>query len=106
MAERSVRSRLIGKGSGAMPLKRILGENRNFDQKAIAILLEAYDGLVAELRLRTIEDRESAARAVLQLALGQTDLDATSLRDEAVVLMRGASAGVRCSSLESASPIE
>jgi hypothetical protein len=89
-----------------MPLKRLLGENRNFDQKAIAILLEAYDGLVAELRLRTIEGRESAARAILQLALGRSDLDVTGLREEAVALMRGASAGVHCSSPGSASPIE
>jgi hypothetical protein len=75
-----------------MPLKRILGESRNFDPKAIAIPSEAYDGMVNELGLRTLEDRESAARHIMRLALAQVALDATKLRDEAVALMRSESA--------------
>ena len=39
-----------------MPLKRMLEEGRSFGPKAVALLLEAFDGIVAELDLRS--DRE------------------------------------------------
>ena len=32
-----------------MPLKRLLDESRAYNPKAVAILLEAFDALVAEL---------------------------------------------------------
>jgi hypothetical protein len=70
-----------------MPLKRMLGESPYFDPQAVAILLEAYDGAVAELGLRTLAEKERAARIVLQFALGQTDLDVTKLRAGATALM-------------------
>ena len=35
-----------------MPLKRMLDDNRAFDPKAVALLLEAFDDIVAELGLR------------------------------------------------------
>jgi hypothetical protein len=56
-----------------MLLTRILGESPYFNPEAVAILLEAYDGAVAELGLRTLAEKEQAARIVLGLALGQTD---------------------------------
>jgi hypothetical protein len=65
----------------------MLGESPYFDPKAVAILLEAYDGAVAELGLRTLAEKEKAARVVLQLALGQPDLDAAKLRAGAAALM-------------------
>jgi hypothetical protein len=37
-----------------MPLKRLLNESGSFDPKAIAIMLEAYDGVVADLEHRTL----------------------------------------------------
>jgi hypothetical protein len=79
-----------------VPLKRMLSENRSFDPKAIAILLEAYGGVVSELGLGPPEERESAAHLVLQVALDQTGLDATSLRDKAIALMGSEGANVRC----------
>ena len=40
-----------------MPLKRMLEEGRSFGPKAVALLLEAFDGIVAELDLRSAADR-------------------------------------------------
>jgi hypothetical protein len=76
-----------------MPLKRML-EGGNFDPKAVAILLEAFDGIVAELDLKAVADRERAAKIVIGLAAGKATLDATKLRDEAVDLMRNESVDV------------
>ena len=53
-----------------MPLKRMLEEGRSFGPKAVALLLEAFDGIVAELDLRSAADREKAAKIVMRLALG------------------------------------
>jgi len=44
-----------------MPIKRML-EGRNFDPKTAAILVEAFDGIVDELYLRTPAEREKAAK--------------------------------------------
>jgi hypothetical protein len=74
-----------------VPLKRILGESRNFDPRAVTILLEGFNGLVAELGLRETAEREDAAQLIMRLARGRTELDATTLRDEAVALMRSES---------------
>ena len=46
-----------------MPLKRMLEEGRSFGPKAVALLLEAFDGIVAELDLRSApEPRRRAPR--------------------------------------------
>ena len=74
-----------------MPLKRLLNENRTFDPKAVAILLEAYNGAVAELGLITLAEKEEAAKIIVQLALSETELDARTLRagaGAAALLMR------------------
>jgi hypothetical protein len=71
-----------------MPLKRMLEEGRSFDPKATALLIEAFDAIVAELDLRADDDREKAARIVIRLAHGQATLEAAKLRDEGVRLMR------------------
>ena len=71
-----------------MPLKRMLDDNRTFDPKAVAILLEAFNDIVVALDLRTDADREKAAKIVIRLAHGQTDFDEVKIRDEAVRLMR------------------
>jgi hypothetical protein len=71
-----------------MPLKRMLEEARTFDPKAVALLLEASDGTVAELDLRALADRDKAAKIIMRLARGQATLDASKLQDEAVRLMR------------------
>jgi hypothetical protein len=70
-----------------MPLKRLLNDNRIFDPKAVAILLEAYDGAVAELGMSTLAEKEEAARIILDLAVSQTELDAPALRAGAAALM-------------------
>ena len=70
-----------------MPLKELLGEKRSFDAKDASILLRAYDGAVAELGLRTVAEKEAAAKIILRLALGQPDLDAAKLRAGVAALM-------------------
>jgi hypothetical protein len=70
-----------------MPIKRML-EGRNFDPKAVAILVKAFNDLVDELDLRTLADRERAAKIVITLAAGQTVIDPAKLRDEALAWMR------------------
>ena len=77
-----------------MPMRRLL-EGGSFDPKAVAILLEAFDKSVADLDLRTDADREKAAKIVLRLAHGQTELDAAKIRSEVVRLMRREGAGRR-----------
>ncbi len=71
-----------------MPLKRLLDESRAFDPKAVAILLEAFNAVVAELDLRTGTDRERAARIIIRLALSQRNLDAATIRDQAIIAVR------------------
>jgi len=70
-----------------VPLRRML-EGGVFDPKSIVLLLEVFDEIVAKLDLRTGADRRKAAKIVMRLALGQSTLDATKIRDEAVRLLR------------------
>ena len=71
-----------------MPLKRMLEEGRSFGPKAVALLLKTFDGIVAELDLRSAADREKAAKIVMRLALGQAHLDGAKRRYDAIGLMR------------------
>lgn len=71
-----------------MPFKRLLSESRTFDPHAVAVLLEAYDGVAAALELREFSERETAAGVIVRLALGQPDLDAARLRDDAIAALR------------------
>ena len=66
---------------------RSMLEGRNFDPKAVAILVDAFEG-VDELYLRTPAEREKAATTLISLASAQATLDAAELRDDAVRLMR------------------
>jgi hypothetical protein len=59
-----------------------------FGPKAVAILLEAFDAVVAELDLSTNADKERAAKIIIPLALGQKDLDAAKLRESAIIAVR------------------
>jgi hypothetical protein len=70
-----------------MPLRRMLGQSRAFHPKSVAILLEAYDSLVADLGLRTLAEKEKAAGIILHLAQEQTELDPAKLRDAAADVM-------------------
>ena len=76
-----------------MPLKRMLGDNRTFEPKAVALLLETFDEIVADLDLRIETDREKAAKIVMRLAHGQTELDGAKIRAEAIRLMRKEGSG-------------
>lgn len=58
-----------------MPLKAMLAGSRVFDSEAVSVLLTAYQEVVAELVLRTPEEKEKAAKLVIRLATGQTRLD-------------------------------
>ena len=78
-----------------MPLRRMLEERRSFDPKAVALLLEAFNDIVADLDLRSAADREKAAKIVVRLALGQATLDEAKIRDEAIRLMRREGLGRR-----------
>ena len=66
----------------AMPLRRMM-EGRNFEPKAAAVLVEAFNEIIDELDLRTRSDRERAARIVIELAASKPTLDVAKLRDEA-----------------------
>ncbi len=70
-----------------MPIKRLL-KGKNFTPESAAVLVKAFHGVVADLSLRTIADRERAAKIVIGLAAPQTVLDADNLRHEAVGLLR------------------
>ena len=70
-----------------MPLRRIL-EGRNFDPKAAAVIVEAFNEIIDELYLRGPAERERAARIVIELAAKEAELDVAKLRDEAVDLIR------------------
>jgi hypothetical protein len=78
-----------------MPLKRMLNDNRAFEPKAVAILLEVFDDIVADLDLRIDIDREKAAKIVMRLAHGQVELDAAKIRAEVLRLMRREGRGRR-----------
>ena len=56
-----------------MPIKRMLA-GRNFSPESAAILVKAFDSLVAELGLRSQPEREQAAKVIIGLAAGQTVL--------------------------------
>ena len=71
-----------------MPLKRMLEKGRVFEPKAVAVLLEAFDAVVAGLELRTVAEKEQAAKIVIRLTIGQENLDSGKLRAGAVALMR------------------
>ena len=73
----------------------MLNDNRTFDPKAVALLLEAFDEIVADLDLRTAADREKAAKIVMRLAHDQAEIDTAKLRAEVVRLMRKEGAGRR-----------
>jgi hypothetical protein len=76
-----------------MPLKRMLDQSGSFDPKAVAILLEAYNAVVTELGLWETPERERAAKLIIRLAQGQTDLDAAKLRDDAAAVRKGSEMG-------------
>jgi hypothetical protein len=63
-------------------------EGAVFDHKATAYLSQAFNAVVAELDLRTAEDRTRAARAIIELAEGQSTIDADKLRKDAIRLLR------------------
>ena len=71
-----------------MPLARMLEQSGSFNPEAVAALLEAFNGVVTELGLQATKEREKAATLIIQLAQGQTDLNAAKLREGAVASIR------------------
>jgi hypothetical protein len=71
-----------------MPLKRLLDESRAFETEAAALLIEAFNAVVAELDLRSVADREHAAKIIIRLAHAQRSLDAATIRDQAIIEVR------------------
>lgn len=65
----------------------MLNQSRSFDPRAVAILLEAYNGLVSELGLEAAAEKERAAKLIIGVAQEQTELDAVRLRDSVAALM-------------------
>ena len=70
-----------------MPLRRML-EGRNFDPKAAAVIVEAFNEIIDELYLQSSAERERAARIVIELAAKEAELDVAKLRDDTVRLLR------------------
>jgi len=71
-----------------MPLKRLLDESRAFEPEAAALLIEAFNAVVAKLDLRSVADRERAAKIIIRLAHAQRTLDAATIRDQAIIEVR------------------
>ena len=63
-------------------------KGRNFEPKAAAVLVEAFNEIIDELDLRTPAERVKAAKIVIELAASKPTLDVAKLRDEAVDLIR------------------
>jgi hypothetical protein len=83
-----------------MPLKRML-EGRNFDSKAGAIIVQAFNETIGELDLRTPAERVKAAKIVIELAAKEADLDVARLHNETVRLMRDEGVGAHGHDLNS-----
>jgi len=71
----------------------MLDQSGSFDPKAVAIMLEAYGGVVADLGLQATDEREKAARLIMQLARSRSDLDMASLRSGVTDLIRNEGRG-------------
>jgi hypothetical protein len=54
-----------------------------FDHKMTALLSRAFNAVVAELDLRTGDDRERAAKAIIELASNRSNIDVEELRNSA-----------------------
>ena len=54
-----------------MPLARMLEQSTSFNLEAVAVLPEAFNGVVTELGLQATEEREKAAKLIIQQALDQ-----------------------------------
>jgi hypothetical protein len=67
----------------------MLARRRKFDPRAVAVLVETFNGVVAELGLQAPAERERAAKIVIRLPRGQTDLDTGKLRAAAVAELGG-----------------
>jgi hypothetical protein len=74
-----------------MPLQFMLSKARggSFDPHSVSIMLEAFEGVVADLHLSEISERETAARLIIELATDQKDLNAASLRDRVATIVAG-----------------
>ena len=55
-----------------MPIRRML-EGGTFEPKAAALLIEAFNAVVAELDLRAGADKERAAKIIIRLAHASTE---------------------------------
>jgi hypothetical protein len=66
-----------------MPMLSLL-ESGSFDPTCVAVLVETFNGVVAELRLQTPAERKRAAKVVIRLARDQTHLDAAKLHTAAL----------------------
>ena len=82
-----------------MPFRRML-EGRNFDPKAAAVIVEAFNEIIDELYLRSPAERERAARIVIELAAKEAELDVAKLRDDTVRLLRQESVAAHGSDLD------
>ena len=70
-----------------MPIRRML-EGGTFEPKAAALLIEAFNAVVAELDLRAGADKERAAKIIIRLAHAQRSLNAAKIRDQAIIEVR------------------
>jgi hypothetical protein len=71
-----------------MPIRRLL-EGGSFHADSVAILVDAFNGVVDELGLQVPAERERAARLINRLARGHTELDTAKIRASAIAELRG-----------------
>jgi hypothetical protein len=71
-----------------MPIRRLL-DDRNFEPQSVAVLVEAFNGVVSELGLQETSERERAARTVIRLAQVHPGFDTPKLRAAAIAELEG-----------------
>jgi hypothetical protein len=70
-----------------MPIRRML-EGGTFEPKTAALLIDAFNSVVAEFDLRAGADKERAAKIIIRLAHAQRSLNAAKIRDQAIIEVR------------------
>jgi hypothetical protein len=72
-----------------MPIRRYLGESGVFSPKTISEMSRALDETCERLGINGEKQRQAVARFIIRTAQGNDSLDATTLRDRAVVALGG-----------------
>jgi hypothetical protein len=76
-------------GGTQMPIRRYLGEGGVFSPKTISEMSRALEEACERLGISGEKQRQAVAKFIIRLAGEDNSLDATALRDRAVVALGG-----------------